>query len=154
MACLAASSLDDPVLAVVFDGIDLISLGRLQNPRQEPAFHLNSKRQQSGRNAEKRDIISNPTKLVLTSWPILTSNLSFLTCPSLFVESPRGAPGTMGVDQKKAPRVCVVTGGSGFVGQRLVEMLLERGAERVVSFDIADRFQHFFALLSELRRWS
>ena len=34
------------------------------------------------------------------------------------------------------PRVCVVTGGSGFVGQRLVEMLVERGAERVVSFDI------------------
>ncbi len=34
------------------------------------------------------------------------------------------------------PRHCVVTGGSGFVGQRLCEMLLERGAERVVSFDI------------------
>jgi nucleoside-diphosphate-sugar epimerase len=30
-----------------------------------------------------------------------------------------------------------VTGGSGFVGQRLVEMLVERGAKRVVSFDIA-----------------
>jgi len=30
----------------------------------------------------------------------------------------------------------VVTGGSGFVGQRLVEMLVERGAKRVVSFDI------------------
>jgi nucleoside-diphosphate-sugar epimerase len=39
----------------------------------------------------------------------------------------------------KAPKVCVVTGGSGFVGQRLVEMLLERGAEKVVSFDIAGR---------------
>jgi len=36
----------------------------------------------------------------------------------------------------KAPRVCVVTGGTGLVGQRLVEMLVERGAERVVSFDI------------------
>jgi len=36
----------------------------------------------------------------------------------------------------RAPRVCVVTGGTGFVGQRLVEMLVERGAERVVSFDI------------------
>ncbi len=33
------------------------------------------------------------------------------------------------------PRTCVVTGGSGFVGQRLVEMLVERGAQRVVSFD-------------------
>ncbi len=37
------------------------------------------------------------------------------------------------------PRTCVVTGGSGFVGQRLVEMLVERGAERVVSFDRAPR---------------
>jgi len=36
----------------------------------------------------------------------------------------------------KAPARCVVTGGTGFVGQRLVEMLVERGAERVVSFDI------------------
>lgn len=32
---------------------------------------------------------------------------------------------------------CLVTGGSGFVGQRLVEMLIERGARRVVSFDIS-----------------
>jgi len=30
-----------------------------------------------------------------------------------------------------------VTGGSGFVGRRLVEMLVERGASKVVSFDIA-----------------
>eukprot|EP00940_MAST-03C_sp_MAST-3C-sp2_P002412 g2412.t1 len=36
----------------------------------------------------------------------------------------------------KPPKVCVVTGGTGFVGQRLVEMLVERGAEKVVSFDI------------------
>eukprot|EP01059_Diplonema_ambulator_P000606 TRINITY_DN10503_c0_g1_i1.p1 TRINITY_DN10503_c0_g1~~TRINITY_DN10503_c0_g1_i1.p1 ORF type:complete len:394 (+),score=58.83 TRINITY_DN10503_c0_g1_i1:72-1253(+) len=36
------------------------------------------------------------------------------------------------------PKVCVVTGSSGFVGQRLVEMLVERGAERVVAFDVAD----------------
>jgi nucleoside-diphosphate-sugar epimerase len=37
------------------------------------------------------------------------------------------------------PANCVVTGGSGFVGQRLVEMLVERGAARVVSFDIAPK---------------
>ncbi len=37
------------------------------------------------------------------------------------------------------PAKCVVTGGSGFVGQRLVEMLIERGAERVVSFDVAPK---------------
>lgn len=34
------------------------------------------------------------------------------------------------------PKRCVVTGGLGFVGQRLVETLAERGAEKVVSFDI------------------
>ena len=34
---------------------------------------------------------------------------------------------------------CLVTGGSGFVGQRLVEMLVDRGAARVVSFDIAPK---------------
>ncbi|KAJ8599181.1 hypothetical protein CTAYLR_007513 [Chrysophaeum taylorii] len=34
------------------------------------------------------------------------------------------------------PRRCVVTGGTGFVGQRLVEMLVERGAEKVISLDI------------------
>lgn len=34
------------------------------------------------------------------------------------------------------PRKCVVTGGTGFVGQRLVEMLVERGAESVVSLDV------------------
>ena len=33
----------------------------------------------------------------------------------------------------------LVTGGSGFVGQRLVEMLVERGAKRVVSFDISPK---------------
>jgi nucleoside-diphosphate-sugar epimerase len=37
------------------------------------------------------------------------------------------------------PAVCVVTGGTGFVGQRLVEMLVERGARRVISFDIVPR---------------
>lgn len=36
----------------------------------------------------------------------------------------------------KIPKKCLVTGGSGFVGQRLVEMLIDRGCEHVVSFDI------------------
>ena len=34
---------------------------------------------------------------------------------------------------------CLVTGGSGFVGRRLVEMLVERGARRVISFDVAPK---------------
>ena len=40
---------------------------------------------------------------------------------------------------KTAPIVCLVTGGSGFVGQRLVEMLVERGAKKVISFDISPK---------------
>ena len=39
-------------------------------------------------------------------------------------------------EYERPPAVCLVTGGTGFVGQRLVEMLVERGAERVISFDI------------------
>ncbi|KAL3791782.1 hypothetical protein ACHAWO_005702 [Cyclotella atomus] len=34
------------------------------------------------------------------------------------------------------PPVCIVTGGTGFVGCRLVEMLVERGAKKVISFDV------------------
>ncbi|CAM9163130.1 unnamed protein product [Discosporangium mesarthrocarpum] len=41
----------------------------------------------------------------------------------------------MGVEGVK----CVVTGGSGFTGRRLVEMLVERGAAKVVSFDITPK---------------
>mmetsp|Transcript_30969 Transcript_30969/g.57709 ORF Transcript_30969/g.57709 Transcript_30969/m.57709 type:complete len:389 (+) Transcript_30969:74-1240(+) len=40
---------------------------------------------------------------------------------------------------RSVPSKCLVTGGSGFVGQRLVEMLVERGASRVVSFDISPK---------------
>jgi len=42
--------------------------------------------------------------------------------------------GGMGV-----PSRCAVTGGSGFVGRRLVEMLIDRGATHVVSFDVAPK---------------
>ena len=37
------------------------------------------------------------------------------------------------------PERCVVTGGTGIVGNRLVEMLVERGAKKVVSFDIVPK---------------
>jgi nucleoside-diphosphate-sugar epimerase len=37
---------------------------------------------------------------------------------------------------KMSGKVCVVTGGTGFVGRRLVEMLVERDAKKVISFDI------------------
>ena len=42
------------------------------------------------------------------------------------------------------PKVCLVTGGTGFVGQRLVEMLVERGATRVISFDIVPPNKKFW----------
>mmetsp|Transcript_29422 Transcript_29422/g.80728 ORF Transcript_29422/g.80728 Transcript_29422/m.80728 type:complete len:405 (-) Transcript_29422:551-1765(-) len=38
--------------------------------------------------------------------------------------------------QPPVPEVCVVTGGTGFVGGRLVEMLVERGAKKVRCLDI------------------
>lgn len=50
--------------------------------------------------------------------------------------------GSVNVDKpgfRNIPKSCLVTGGSGFVGQRLVEMLVERGCERVVSFDVAPK---------------
>lgn len=37
------------------------------------------------------------------------------------------------------PAKCVVTGGTGFVGIRLVEMLVERGATEVVAFDVVPK---------------
>ncbi len=37
------------------------------------------------------------------------------------------------------PKVCVVTGGTGFVGTRLVEMLVQRGAQKVVVLDIVPK---------------
>ena len=40
------------------------------------------------------------------------------------------------------PKSCLVTGGSGFVGQRLVEMLVERGSSHVKSFDISPKPTH------------
>lgn len=45
----------------------------------------------------------------------------------------------MSQQQPYIPKSCLVTGGSGFVGQRLVEMLVERGCKRVVSFDISPK---------------
>jgi len=58
---------------------------------------------------------------------------------SLNLFSPNNTPLQMRAAKLKhppVPKVCVVTGGTGFVGQRLVEMLVERGAEKVISFDI------------------
>lgn len=49
------------------------------------------------------------------------------------------APKKTGPGFSNIPTACCVTGGSGFVGQRLVEMLVERGCQRVVSFDIAPK---------------
>ncbi|KAL3764722.1 hypothetical protein ACHAWU_001552 [Discostella pseudostelligera] len=68
--------------------------------------------------------------------------------------SPPIAPASSHLQRKTAlegqyppvPSICVVTGGTGFVGNRLVEMLVERGAQKVISFDVvpppADAWDH------------
>eukprot|EP00045_Choanoeca_perplexa_P009180 m.87592 g.87592 ORF g.87592 m.87592 type:complete len:404 (+) comp14784_c0_seq4:1409-2620(+) len=59
--------------------------------------------------------------------------------------SPALSPGQLKASKGEfppVPNVCVVTGGTGFVGQRLVEMLLERGAKKVISFDIVPKPQN------------
>eukprot|EP00943_MAST-04B_sp_MAST-4B-sp1_P008327 g8327.t1 len=59
------------------------------------------------------------------------------------------APGNTPIQNKAAsndyppvPDTCFVTGGTGLCGIRLVEMLVERGAKRVVSFDIVPPPEH------------
>jgi len=57
---------------------------------------------------------------------------------------PQFAPASTPLQRKAAqhgkyppvPDICIVTGGTGFVGNRLVEMLIERGAKKVISFDV------------------
>ena len=44
--------------------------------------------------------------------------------------------------QPPVPAVCAVTGGTGFVGARLVEMLVERGAKKVKVLDIVPPPSH------------
>mmetsp|Transcript_2292 Transcript_2292/g.5578 ORF Transcript_2292/g.5578 Transcript_2292/m.5578 type:complete len:413 (+) Transcript_2292:48-1286(+) len=58
------------------------------------------------------------------------------------IEAPMASPLQNAATKKEFPPVpphCVVTGGTGFVGQRLVEMLVIRGAKKVISFDIVPK---------------
>ena len=53
--------------------------------------------------------------------------------------SPHLSPVQLAAARQKyppVPAVCAVTGGTGFVGARLVEMLVERGAKRVRVLDV------------------
>ena len=93
---------------------------------------------------------------VVLNWLPLHSVRMFLGCMArdlvrgratpLRQAAPSLAPSNTALQNKAAsathppvPANCVVTGGSGFVGQRLVEMLVERGAKRVVSFDVCGK---------------
>lgn len=56
--------------------------------------------------------------------------------------SPHLSPAQLAAAKRQYPPVpanCVVTGGTGFVGMRLVEMLVERGAKSVVCFDVVPK---------------
>jgi len=57
-------------------------------------------------------------------------------------DNPKAAHAQMtesALSKMSVPENCVVTGACGLVGERLVEMLVERGAKRVVAFDRAPR---------------
>ena len=75
----------------------------------------------------------------------MAAALSSGLAPSLTKAQQRGAARHLeqqeynGTLHEKVPAVCVVTGGTGFVGRRLVEMLVERGARRVISFDVVPK---------------
>lgn len=60
--------------------------------------------------------------------------------PPMTMAAPASSPLQIKASQDghypSVPEVCVVTGGTGFVGNRLVEMLVERGAKKVISFDV------------------
>ncbi len=66
---------------------------------------------------------------------------TFIVLSKVSEDSMQSTPGKMRLRSapgfRKVPNKCLVTGGSGFVGQRLVEMLVERGAQVVLSFDIS-----------------
>ena len=59
-----------------------------------------------------------------------SSKKAAATAAAPAIDRPAGFQSTPG-------STCLVTGSSGFVGSRLVEMLLERGAKTIVCFDIA-----------------
>jgi nucleoside-diphosphate-sugar epimerase len=67
---------------------------------------------------------------------LMPPRVELYTAYSLSPVQQRARDASMSGEHGTVPANCVVTGGLGFVGQRLVETLVERGAKRVVSFDI------------------
>lgn len=79
------------------------------------------------------------------SWPTFSNLIHSLPKMAPKDNSNAGKPGFI-----IAPGLhCCVTGGSGIVGQRLVELLLERGAARVVSLDLV--YPKYDKLENEIR---
>ena len=77
--------------------------------------------------------VTTATSSVKQQTRIMTSSSSPPIAPS---SSPLQRATTTSRKWDPVPSVCVVTGGTGFVGIRLVEMLVERGATKVISFDV------------------
>lgn len=76
------------------------------------------------------------------AWDRLVGSFREWTAPPTLAPraGPRASPAlpaAAAAALRDAPRVCVVTGGNGLVGARLVSMLVERGAERVTSIDLS-----------------
>ncbi len=56
--------------------------------------------------------------------------------PDMCLEKNTSAEYKAAMTANDAPKTCVVTGGSGLVGYRLTSMLIQRGAQKVVSLDV------------------
>ena len=108
----------------------LLSVWRRTPPRLAPRFLPRDAVEAAAKEAEAETKAGTKaeTKAIKTEEPFVAPASTRLQAST-----------TRNVYAPPVPAHCVVTGGTGFVGQRLVEMLIERGAERVIAFDIVPK---------------
>ena len=90
---------------------------------------------EEGLDAHRRSVKLTGPGVVLVVVVAASASAAPACSPSQAAAAARYAASTPAAE-RAVPAVCLVTGGTGFVGARLVEMLVERGARRVISFDI------------------